>query len=1134
MLCLTRDKLMRKLILRKTILVLSIFLIAFCFSVLNTNIFALAVTSNVTTNEELYNLLENLKNGKINKNTNVIIDGSEVIDYSGISHTPINLSNTEYAGKNISITFNTSVTNVYHKTLKEFIHNTEHYGLFSNTLTGYVNIYYKVNLDPKDGVIENNLSYYKYGTETTLPTVTAPNGKTFIKWIEVGDETQTAVTNISQYDWGIKNFIAVYEEDEIFDDENISPIPSTYEIIYNDAVNNIDTSLLDNIYTQGGELVLPTLEKEGFTFIGWSTSDNNVIDILPTTIPNDYISNDNKIYLNAVWELESMISVSLNGINKTYDGCESVVIPEVNHPIIDKLALSYTWYIASTEEEKSSPKIFSYDDKLSFVNHVSSFFKVRVDATHTSSGLKTSTYDSDWVKVNIDKIIIKPRKISNPTIIKTYDGSRAVNYTFTINTDYVLDGTLENEEIDALIYSSYDSANVDATSVTLLFDSLIFGKDVVSENYSFVSCELYFSANITPRIINLGNETFSKIYGDEDNLPNEIATGIGQEKIGVLYSRNTGETVGKYAINNVEMVPNNANYILNFIGSSFLTIEKRTPELIFPTFKNVDYNPSNTLLSLELESEDIVFDDSIYKNSLGEFSWENNTLIPFVNFTEGYSLIFTPYDIINYDYSSLDGYNEDTHTITRKIILNVSPIDPISIDIDNRMEIAIGRRFSSIELPTGFSINEDVVSLSSIVYGNVGENQTLTNAIVYDHDGTPNYNKLYKDLIIDFVYPEVIYHYNGQSKNSVNQTEVIINPNNDVSINFELENPFDKAGYNLSSWNINGAIVTPNAEINVGSIYELNEMTKNKIDIVITLKARDDIKVTFCHYYENLELAFNSEYDLRIERNDCTADDSYMLSTIDILEKDGFDFAYATLNTSNESIENFAVSPYGDSVINLYYTRKNVSVSFVDTSYSSLNPIGSLPSEKIVKFGIPFSLDSPSAYTIQGYIFVGYTDGITYYGEELKLFTEENYVVNNYVESITFSVVYRPINTLIIDENLGIENLTAIIGEKVILPNKPLLAPEGKRFAGWVINGATYEEGAEFIMPNGNVKLEILWEDVPSRDEDSLGAIIGASVGSFAGLAVIITLTVIFVKKSKRKARIEPIVNNDNINEITY
>ena len=1131
---------MIKPLLKRTILALSIFLTIFCFSVLHTDILALAVNNNVTNGEELFSTLSSLKNNEIYKNTSIVIDSENAIDYGGFSHVPISLSNTYYKDKNISITFNTNVTNVYNKTLKEYVHNTEHYGLFSNVATGYIPVYYKVNLDTNGGALSSNLTHYKYGIETTLPSMTAPTGKTFIKWVEVDDESKTPITTISAYEWGIKNYVAVYEENNLEDnnnndndDENISPIPSTYEIIYNDAVNNIDTSLLDSTYTQGGELVLPTLEKEGFTFIGWSTSDNNVIDILPTTIPNDYISNDNKIYLNAVWELESMISVSLNGINKTYDGCESVIVPEVNHPIINELSLSYTWYVANTEEEKSSPKIFSYDDKLSFVNHVSSFFKVRVDATHTSSGL-TTTYDSEWIKVNIDKIIIEPKKISNPTIIKTYDGSRVVNHTFSLNTDYVLDGTLENEEIDALIYSSYDSANVDATSVTLLFVSLIFGKDVVSENYSFVSCELYFSANITPRIINLGNETFSKIYGDEDNLPNEIATGISQEKIGVLYSRNTGETVGKYAINNVKMVPNNANYILNFIGSSYLTIEKRTPVLIFPTFKNVDYNPSNTLLSLELESKDIVFDDSIYKNSLGEFSWENNTLIPFVNFTEGYSLIFTPYDIINYDYSSLDGYNEDTPTITRKIILNVSPIDPIPIDIDNRMEIAIGRRFSSIELPTGFSINEDVVSLSSIVYGNVGENQTLTNAIVYDHDGTPNYNKLYRDLIIDFVYPEVIYHYNGQSKNSVNQTEVIINPNNDVSINFELENPFDKAGYNLSSWNINGAIVTPNAEINVGSIYELNEMTKNKIDIVITLKARDDIKVTFCHYYENLELAFNSEYDLRIERNDCTADDSYMLSTIDILEKDGFNFAYATLNTSNESIENFAVSPYGDSVINLYYTRKNVNVSFVDTSYSSLNPIGSLPSEKIVKFGIPFSLDLPSAYTIQGYIFVGYTDGNTYYGEELKLFTEENYVVNNYVESITFSVVYRPINTLIIDENLGIENLTAIIGEKIILPNKPLLAPEGKRFAGWVINGAKYEEGAEFIMPNGNVKLEILWEDVPSRDEDSLGVIIGASVGSFAGLAVIITLTVIFVKKSKRKARIEPIVNNDNINEITY
>ncbi|MBO5773397.1 MAG: hypothetical protein J6R44_01050, partial [Clostridia bacterium] len=820
---------------------------------------------------------------------------------------------------------------------------------------------------------------------------------------------------------------------------------------------------------------------------------------------------------------------------KIYDGIPDDINANVNHPIKDDLHLSFVWYIASTEEEKLSPSIFSNESKLSFTNHTSAYFKVEVKATHLSSGLETNKIVSDWVKVNIEKREITPKKISSPTITKIYDGSRAVNYTFSLNTDYVLEGALPNEEIDAKINSSYDSSNVDASSVTLIFESLLFGNNAISDNYSFKNSyyDLYFTASITPYVINLGNENFTKIYGDSDNLPKEILTGINEDKIDVEYTRVNGETVGKYAILGVEKLSNNANYLINFIGNSFLYIEKKTPTLVFPAFKDINYNPNNTLISLVVATEDIVFDDNVYKHSLGNFSWENASLIPSVNFTEGYSMLFTPNDLINYDFSSLDGYDSTTQTIKRKVILKVLPIDPTPTEIPESMEVALGRRFSSISLPSGWSIVEEVVSLSSIVNGSIGESQTFVGALVYDYDGTPNYNKIYSDLTIDCVLPNVTYSYGGQSVNSVNQTEVILTPNNEVSIKIKLENPFNKVGYLLSSWNIDGAIVPVSNNVSEGSIYELTEIIKNEISIAVTLKAREDIKVTFRHYYENLELSFNEVYDSLVERNDCVADSTYTISSIDLLEKDGFSFSHSTLNNSNESVDNFVISPLGDSVINLYYTRKNVSVNYVDDNYTSLNPTGSLPSCKVVKFGIPFIIDAPNNYNLQGYTFIGYTDGVTYEGEKLKLFKEGNYSVDTYVESITFSVHFSPVNTLIMDESLGLQNLSAIVGENIILPMEPANKPEGKRFAGWIINGVTYSAGAEFTMPAESVVLGVLWEDIESNEEDGgkvdLGVIIGASVGSTVGLAVIIAVTVILVKKSKRKGQIE-LVNNDVIN----
>ena len=57
----------------------------------------------------------------------------------------------------------------------------------------------------------------------------------------------------------------IYEEDEILDDD-VSLIPSTCEITYLDTINASDTSTFNTTYTLGNELILPTLEKEGFSF----------------------------------------------------------------------------------------------------------------------------------------------------------------------------------------------------------------------------------------------------------------------------------------------------------------------------------------------------------------------------------------------------------------------------------------------------------------------------------------------------------------------------------------------------------------------------------------------------------------------------------------------------------------------------------------------------------------------------------------------------------------------------------------------------------------------------------------------------------------------------------------------------
>jgi|GEM_PF-4976236 len=76
---------MGKIRLERAFVSLSIFLLVFCFStIFNTSLFALAINQNVTTSEELFSILDNLKNNEIDENTTIIIDSENALDYSGL------------------------------------------------------------------------------------------------------------------------------------------------------------------------------------------------------------------------------------------------------------------------------------------------------------------------------------------------------------------------------------------------------------------------------------------------------------------------------------------------------------------------------------------------------------------------------------------------------------------------------------------------------------------------------------------------------------------------------------------------------------------------------------------------------------------------------------------------------------------------------------------------------------------------------------------------------------------------------------------------------------------------------------------------------------------------------------------
>lgn len=1166
----------------KYLSIIFICLLAFAFGTLNFGVTAEARTVAVNNASTLNSVLNNLKNYD---GAEIHIGGNGDIDYSDYDHIPINLASYVYEELEISIYFDASVKNVWHRTSGALLDATENYGLFTYATNGYVPVYYKVNFDAGEGTIVEGYNYYRFGSDNVLPSVTAPEGSTFKHWAYKDDPSQAEVSKISATTWGVLDFVAVYET-------IAEPTPTTYPIVYSDTMLGTSIESENDLYTLGTSLSLESLVKNGFSFVGWEVAGGQAtIKELPEDLPAEYLSNDGKIYLDAVWELESPTLASLSGISKIYDGNESTLEIEVSHSAIEELELAYVWYKAGSEEDKNTPTACGTKEKLTFLMPEENYYKVDVKVTHRSSGLESAVVSSDWVKVKIDRATIEielannvivtkpydgnkeaiglielgthyfvngivgsdlvdvtlssaefasanvgdsvvtvyfsslsfgdsslekcyeftpvsyqlqgrieqielslnklsaptitkdydgttlvdydftegvdysfngglgavehtisasydnknagervvtltisfendnycladnklefdasinaktitPIKLSVPTISKDYDGTRAVEHTFERGVDYELEGALENEIIGVSLFSSYDRKDVTASLVCLLFGELEFAEGVRSENYDYVKNyhEINYLASITPCVLSLSPQNAKKTYGEKDELSCVIYTGIMDEEITIKYLREEGERAGEYEYNGVEMVISNANYLLSFVATdSKFTIEPKIPTLIFPSFKAMDYSASATLNNAVLDSEGYEFIYCKYITELGEFYWLDSDIVPSVE-NSGYIMVFLPNDTHNYDYTSLEGYSEMGEIVIRNIPLTILPIDPVPALIDESFTLAIGMLWSNLTLPQGWKLVDTIeLDTTSVVRGNVGENITYPNALSYSFDDTKNYNVIYKDLVVNLSSTVIAYTYKGEKIYSGNQTNISSGLNNEIYVSFNLENPFEKVGYKTTKWSFDGIELIPSDEngICIGYTYLITDanLIQNEIVIAVEIAPRSDVKVTYRHFYENIEGSYNDTCDEEIIFNDGVADALRSLVESDIKNRTGFNYIGSTPE-GNDFITEFVVSASGDSIIDFYYARKQILISYVDDKYLALNPIGSLPQDDYVKFGVPFELKAPTDYVIYGYIFSGYTDGVTTDGDKLKLFNG-SYVVMQDVTSITFTV----------------------------------------------------------------------------------------------------------------------------------
>ena len=116
---------------------------------------------------------------------------------------------------------------------------------------------YSVTLNTNGGTIKSgNVTNYTYGEGAALPTDVEKSGYTFAGWYDNEELTGSAVTAISDTEYGDKTYYAKWTS-------------KTYSITFNTDGGTIKGNYVTG-YSYGEGAVLPTdVEKSGYTFAGW-------------------------------------------------------------------------------------------------------------------------------------------------------------------------------------------------------------------------------------------------------------------------------------------------------------------------------------------------------------------------------------------------------------------------------------------------------------------------------------------------------------------------------------------------------------------------------------------------------------------------------------------------------------------------------------------------------------------------------------------------------------------------------------------------------------------------------------------------------------------------------------------------
>lgn len=178
----------------------------------------------------------------------------------------------------------------------------------------------------------------------------------------------------------------------------------------------------------------------------------------------------------------------------------------------------------------------------------------------------------------VDKYVITPRKLnvviaSGISFNKKYDGTTDCGAQIEQGFHYSLDNLIGGTEVTLKIESQYYDSKFAgmANKVIVKYSARLNGID--GGNYETTEGYFEFPASITPKTLNITPYQFVKKYSESESLVQNYFDETTGETIAAYFTRDSGESVGKYNITSA--LSKNDNFVFKVVegGNKFEIIK---------------------------------------------------------------------------------------------------------------------------------------------------------------------------------------------------------------------------------------------------------------------------------------------------------------------------------------------------------------------------------------------------------------------------------------------------------------------------------------------------------------------------------------------------------------------------------